>query len=148
MPALQAFHVLLDCNNAWPGLDAPWLNSFAEDHPEDILRTETWKNKGKWSSLLLEQLSCSWTQFCHLQAQSYIVLSSGHWLQGGYQWDNVFLLNSALESLWTQCMSGSVRMWKLVSRSSYVLLETLIEQNKTQVSLFLGNMHLYNIHIN
>lgn len=83
---------------AWLGCSLG-QNSFAEDHPEDILRTETWKNKGKWSTLVLEQLSCSWTQFCHLQAQSYIVLSSGHWLQEGYQWDNIFLLNSVLESL-------------------------------------------------
>lgn len=149
MPALQAFHVLLDCNNAWPGLGAPWgrialLRTILKTYLG--LRLGRTKESGAllfWSSCLALGLS---SVTCRLSHILYWALAIG------FRKDTNGIIFSCWtlfwKAFWTQCMSGSIRMWKLVSRSSYVLLETLIEQNKTQVSLFLGNMHLYNIHMN
>lgn len=39
--APQAFHTIPGCKNEQPSLGAPWQSDFVEDHPQDMLKTQT-----------------------------------------------------------------------------------------------------------
>lgn len=49
-PAIQAFNAVPSCKNVQPDLGAPWHGGFAEDHPQDTLKTHTQTKKNRaWS---------------------------------------------------------------------------------------------------